>query len=75
MSTPTTDLGELEERVYAAEDRLHRLPDNATTRTRDSLQAELDALTSEWAEASRHQRRILAEIETAANRILTPAAA
>jgi hypothetical protein len=74
MDTPTTDLAELEERVYAAEDRLYCLPDNASPRVRQSLQDELDALTAEWTEANQRQRRILADIEHATNQILTPAA-
>ncbi len=74
MSTPTTDLDELEERVYAAEDRLHRLPDNASPDLRANRQAELKALTDAWTDARLRERRILAEIEHAANRILTPAA-
>jgi hypothetical protein len=73
--TPTTDdLYDLEERVWAAEDRLHALPGNASPRVRDALQAELDQLTAEWAEEHRHQRQILAAIDTAADRYLTPAA-
>jgi hypothetical protein len=73
--TPTTDdTADLEERVWAAEDRLHALPDNTSPRVRADVQAELDQLTAEWTEARRRERLILTEIDAAANQLLTPAA-
>jgi hypothetical protein len=59
MATPTTDLDELEQRVYDAENRLYRLDPDASPGLRANLQAELDQLTDEWITARRHERQIL----------------